>query len=88
VRYRPPRLIRLLAPLCALAGAVCLYGAFEIGIAEPLNLGGGQFFIPEPAVSGRPLAVIRAVEPKLFTTGWMLLAASAVLWLWDTATGH
>jgi hypothetical protein len=39
-------------------------------------------------VAGRPLAVIRAVEPGLFTTGWMLLVASAVLWLWDTATGH
>jgi hypothetical protein len=88
VQYRPPRLVRVLAPLCALAGAACLYFAFEIGIAEPLNLGGGQFFIPEPAMSGRPLAVIRAVEPRLFTTGWVLLAVSAVLWVWDTATGN
>jgi len=84
---RPPRLIRVLAPLCALAGAVCLYLAFDIGMAEPLNLGGGQFFIPEPATSGRPLAIVHSVDPSLLSTGWILLGVSAVLWLWDVATG-
>ena len=85
--FRPPRLIRVLAPLCALAGAVCLYYAFDIGMSEPLNLGGGQFFIPEPAASGRPLAIVHSVDPNLLSTGWILLGASAVLWLWDVVTG-
>ena len=87
MRLRPPRLIRVLAPLCALAGVVCLYYAFDIGLSEPLNLGGGQFFIPEPAASGRPLAIIHSVDQKLLSTGWILLGVSAVLWLWDVATG-
>ena len=83
---RPPRLMRVLAPVCSFAGALCLLFAFELGAPEPLNLGGGQFFIPEPAVAGRPLAVVRSAQPELLNLGCMLLAASAVLWLWDAAT--
>ena len=83
---RPPRLVRMLAPLCSFAGAACLFFAFEIGAPQPLNLGGGQFFIPEPSVAGRPLAVIRSAQPTLLNLGWILLGMSAVFWFWDTAT--
>jgi len=83
---RAPRWARMLAPLCLLAGAACLFFAWEVGAPQPLNLGGGQFFIPEPAVAGRPLAVVLSAQPTLLNSGWALLAASAVLWLWDAAT--
>jgi hypothetical protein len=83
---RPPRLIRILAPLCSFAGAACLFFAWEVGAPQPLNLGGGQFFIPEPAVAGHPMAVVLSTEPTLLNAGWTLFAVSAALWLWDAAT--
>jgi len=85
---RARRFARVLAPLCSFAAAGCLFFALDIGAPEPLNLGGGQIFIPEPAASGRPLAVVRSVRPALLNMGWLLLAASAVLWLWDAATSE
>jgi hypothetical protein len=83
---RPPRLVRMLAPVCLFAGVACLAHAWDIGAPQPLNLGGGQFFIPEPAIAGRPLAVVLSAEPSLLNAGWILLGMSAVLWLWDAAT--
>jgi hypothetical protein len=83
---RAPRWARILAPTCLLAGAVCLFFALDIGAAEPLNLGGGQFFIPEPAIAGRPITVIQSAHPAFLNSGWTLLAASALLWLWDAIT--
>ena len=85
---RPPRLVRMLAPLCSFAGAVCLFYAFDIGAAQPINLGGGQIFIPEPAINNRPLAVIRSAQPELLNLGFLLFALAAVLWFWDAATSN
>ena len=76
----------MLAPVCSFAGAMCLFFAFETGAPQPLNLGGGQFFIPEPTIAGRPVAVIRSAQPQLLNWGWALFAVSAVLWFWDAAT--
>jgi hypothetical protein len=83
---RPPRPIRVLAPLCSLAAAACLFFAFELDAPQPLNLGGGQYFIPEPSVAGKPVAIVRSAQPTLLNLGWILLGMSAVFWFWDVAT--
>ena len=85
---RVPRWARVLAPVCSFAGVVYLFFALDIGAPQPLNLGGGQIFIPEPAVGGRPLAVVRSARPAFLNLGWILLATSALLWLWDAATSE